>query len=281
MSIIPALQIAALVLGVAPFALLPFELWRRRRAGQLNWSSIKEMAASAGVLIPNILGGSIVLAFVALLWGTAAAITPFDIPTGWVSAATCLILVDFLYYWDHRAAHRIRVLWAVTHSVHHSSPQYDQTTGLRVSVLDGFTSPWFYVPAVLIGFDPLLVAAAFGIILAYQQWLHTETIGRLGWIDGIFNTPSNHRVHHGVQPQYIDKNYGAVLILWDRLFGTWAREEDQPTYGLIQPINSSNIWTVHVAEAVGLVRDLRRTPGWRARLGLLFGPPEGKAVEPS
>lgn len=271
------LEVAALVIGGAPFLLLPLELWRRRKAGRLNWSSIKEMGASVGVVLPNIVAGPLVLGFIVLLLGTAYAITPLRIPTNWVTAIACVILVDFLYYWDHRAAHRIRLLWSVTHSVHHSSPQYDQTTALRVSVMDGFTSPWFYVPAVLMGFDPLLVGAAFGFILAYQQWLHTETIGRLGWFDLIFNSPSNHRVHHGVQPEYIDKNYGAVLILWDRMFGTWVREAAEPRYGLIEPINSSNLWTVHVAEMGRLWRDLRRTRGWRNQLDLLFGPPESRS----
>lgn len=279
MSVLLVLELAAAVLAAALVVFLPVELWKRRRERTLTRPAVKEMAASAGVLLPVILTGGVVTAFVVGLWGAADLVTPWRVPTTWWSAALCLLLVDFLYYWDHRTQHRVRALWAVAHSVHHSSPQYDQTTALRVSFVDGFTSPWFYLPAVLAGFDPLLVAACFGVILGYQQWLHTETIGRLGWFDRVFNSPSNHRVHHGSQSAYLDKNYGAVLIVWDRMFGTWAEEREQPVYGLTVPIGSSHLWTVHTAEARALWRDLRAVSSWRARLRLLLSPP-GTPVEP-
>lgn len=271
MPVLPALEIAAGVLSAAFLVLFPIELWRRRRS--LDRAAWKEMAASAGVLLPALATGGVVLAFVTALWGGADALTPWRVPTTWWSAVLCLILVDFLFYWDHRTAHRVRAIWAATHSVHHSSFQYDQTTGLRVSFLDGFTSPWFYLPAVFAGFDPLLVAACFGVMLAYQQWLHTETVPRLGWFDRVFNSPSNHRVHHGSQAAYLDRNYGGILILWDRLFGTWAEEREPPVYGLTEPIGSSHLWTVHVAGAAALWRDLRAVRSWRARLKLLLSPP--------
>jgi sterol desaturase/sphingolipid hydroxylase (fatty acid hydroxylase superfamily) len=272
------LEALAAGLGALFFLFLPFELWQRRRAGLLTWASAKEMAANVGVFVPGLLAGGLVLAFVVGLFTVAASVSPWEIATTPLTAVLCVLLVDLLYYWDHRTVHRVRVLWAISHSVHHSSPNYDQTTALRVSVLDGAISPWFYLPAVLIGFDPLLVVAAFGLVLAYQQWLHTESIGRLGWIDSVFNTPSNHRVHHGVEGPYIDKNYGAILIVWDRLFGTWARETVRPTYGLVEPIASSHIWTVHIAEARRLWADLRREKRWSERLDMLFGPPEGKGA---
>jgi len=111
------------------------------------------------------------------------------------------------------------------------------------------------------------------VMLAYQQWLHTETIGRLGWFDRVFNSPANHRVHHGSQDVYLDKNYGGILILWDRLFGTWEPEREQPVYGLTTPIGSSHLWTVHTAEAKALWRDLRAARSWRDRLRLVIAPP--------
>jgi len=275
MQIIPLFELIAGALAAVILIMLPIELWRQRRT--LNRAAWKEMAASAGVLLPALATSGVVVAFITVLWGAADALTPWRIPTNGWSALLCLLLVDFLFYWDHRMAHRVRGLWAVAHSVHHSSPRYDQTTGLRVSFVDGFTSPWFYLPAVLIGFDPLLVAAAFGLMLAYQQWLHTETIGRLGWFDQIFNSPANHRVHHGSQDVYLDKNYGGILILWDRLFRTWEPEREQPIYGLTTPIGSSHLWTVHTAEAGSLWRDLRAARSWRARLRLIIAPP-GTAV---
>jgi sterol desaturase/sphingolipid hydroxylase (fatty acid hydroxylase superfamily) len=157
--------------------------------------------------------------------------------------------------------------------VHHSSPQYDQTVGLRITFLDGFVTIWFYVPLVLLGFSPALIAASFGLILGYQQWIHTETIGRLPWLDGWLNTPSNHRVHHGIQPHYLDRNYGAILMVWDRMFGTYQREDVPVRYGLTHPIGSSNPIAVHFCELGRLWRELKRTPGLAARLRLLVSPP--------
>jgi len=267
------LGLVAVLLAALLVVFLPLEIWRRHRAGTLDRKAVLEMLASASVSLPPLLVGGWVLAFVTALWGGAAALAPWSIPTtGWTAFA-CLLLVDFLYYWDHRCAHHFRPYWAMSHSVHHSSPQFDQTTALRVSFVDGAFSPWFYVPAVLVGFDPLLVAACFGVILAWQQWLHTETVGRLPWFDGWLNTPSNHRVHHGMQPQYIDRNYGAILMVWDRLFGTYAREDEPVRYGLTEPITSSNPWTVHTLEIGRWWRELRDAPTWRAFVRSLWAMP--------
>ena len=262
------LGLLAVLFGSLLLIFLPVELWRRHRAGSLTRSAVIEMLASASVTIPAIAFGGVVLTFITALWGAAAALTPLAIPTNGWTAAACLLLVDFLYYWDHRCAHTFRPYWAVSHSVHHSSPQYDQTTALRVSFADGFLSPWFYLPAVLLGFDVLLVVACVAMILAWQQWLHTDTVGRLPWFDGWLNTPSNHRVHHGVQPEYIDRNFGAVLMVWDRLFRTYAREDVPVRYGLTEAIGTSHPWTIHTLEIRRLWRDLRASPDassrWRA-----------------
>lgn len=272
-TLLQPMETLATALSALFVVFLPLELWRRYRAGRLDRRSVREMLASASPLVPTLLTGPLVLAFIAGLYATAHAITPLRLPTTWGTAALALLLVDFLYYWDHRAAHRVRAYWAISHSVHHSSWQYDQTTAFRISFVDGFLSPWFYVPAVLLGFHPMLVAACLGLILAYQQWLHTESVGRLGWLDSVFNTPSNHRAHHAVQPQYLDRNYGAVLIVWDRLFGTYAREHETPVYGLTEQIGSAHPWRVHATEAVKLWRDLKRAPDGRTRWALLWKPP--------
>lgn len=262
-----------LVLSALFIVFLPLEVWRRRRQGRLDRRSVKEMLASASPLLPTLLTGPLVLAFITGLYSAAHILTPLRIPTNWGTAALALVLVDFCYYWDHRAAHRVRAYWAISHSVHHSSWQFDQTTAFRISFVDGFLSPWFYLPVVLIGFDPLLVGACFGLILAYQQWLHTESVGRLGWLDAVFNTPSNHRAHHAIQPQYIDRNYGAILMVWDHLFGTYVREREAPVYGLTEQIDSAHPWRVHAAEALKLWRDLKQARDWRKRLALLWKPP--------
>lgn len=273
MSPVEWLTDAGTLLLLAAIPLFPLELWRRWRAGRLNWAVVREMAASASPFLPTLALGGVTLSYILGLYSLAAMVAPFAMATGWSTALACLVLVDFLYYVDHRCGHRVRAYWAISHSVHHSSPQYDQTTGLRVSFIDGFLAPWFYLPAVLIGFDPLLVLACLGFILSWQQWLHTESVGRLGWLDFWLNTPSNHRVHHGVQDAYLDRNYGAVLMVWDHLFGTYQAETEAPRYGLTMPIDSSNPVRVHLAEAISLWRDLRHAPSWRRRWELIWSPP--------
>lgn len=274
MTLTSGFEYLSLVLAIAPFfVLLPLELVRRAKRAPIDRGLISEQLASASPLLPTLLTSGAVAGFVTSLFSWAQAQAPWHIASRPVSALACLLLVDFLYYWEHRLSHRIRVLWAVSHSVHHSSPLLDQTTGLRVSFIDGFVSPWFYLPAVLIGFEPKLVIACFLLMVGYQQWLHTELVGRLPRFDRIFNSPANHRVHHAMQAQYLDKNYGGILIVWDRLFGTYEPEAEPPRYGLTTPIGSANPLRVHAAEAVVLLRDLRAQRGVLAGLRLLLRPP--------
>jgi sterol desaturase/sphingolipid hydroxylase (fatty acid hydroxylase superfamily) len=261
-------------LGLLIVVILPWELWRYHRRGTLRWQRVREMLASSSVVLPVLVTGGAITAGIVTLFSAAASVAPWQIPTNGWTAALALLIVDFMYYWDHRVAHRNRTYWALAHSVHHSSEQYDQTIALRVSFVDGFFSPWFYVPPILIGFDPVLIGACFGFILGYQQWLHTEAIGRLAWLDPWLNTPANHRVHHAVQPQYQDHNFGAVLIVWDRLFGTWAREDEPVRYGLTHPIGSSHPLDVHFFEARRLWRDLRSARGLADRIRTLWYSPD-------
>jgi sterol desaturase/sphingolipid hydroxylase (fatty acid hydroxylase superfamily) len=273
-SLVATLETAgAWTAAVAIILLLPLELWQRWRRRTLTRPVVKEMLASAAPYLPLALTNGITIAFFTLVFTTAEAISPWAIAVTPWTAVLAVLAVDFVYYWDHRCNHRVRLLWAVAHSVHHSSPQFDQTTGLRITFLDGYLTIWFYVPLVLVGFDPALVVAAFGVILGYQQWIHTETIGRLRWFDGWLNTPSNHRVHHGVQPQYLDKNYGAILMIWDRVFGTYQREQETVRYGLTLPIGSSHPIAVHFHELGRLWRELKHTHGLRRRVRLVFSPP--------
>ncbi len=263
----------ALLVGL-PFLLLPIEVWRLYRAHQLNRRTWFEIAANISPLVPTLLAAGVTAAYITWIYGNAAALAPWSMPVnGWTLAAA-ILLVDFFYYWDHRIGHRVRIAWALYHSVHHSSPLFNQTTAVRISFLDGFIVPWFYVPIVLAGFHPLLVVSAFGIVLAYQQWIHTETITKLGWFDAVFNSPSNHRVHHATQPEYIDKNYGGILIIWDRLFGTYQKEGEAPVYGLTQQINSASPLDVHFAEARRFAAGLSRLKTWRARIAYLLEGPE-------
>ncbi len=188
----------------------------------------------------------------------------------WGTAIACVLLVDSMYYWEHRLGHEVNVLWALYHSVHHSAEHYDQTIGARISFVDFFFSPLIFLPVVALGFHPVLVLAALGLILAWQQWLHTERIGRMPWLDPWLNTPSNHRVHHGSNPQYLDRNYGGVLMLWDRAFGTYAPEGEEVVYGLVDPLESHHPVDVHVHVLSKLLHRLRLAKTWRERARLLF-----------
>ncbi len=268
------LEYAAMLFGAALFLLLPVELWRQFRAQKLNRQSWLEMFANASALVPTILTGGAVTAFVVWLFNSAAEIAPWHLPVNIWTVLAAIILVDAVYYVDHRIGHRVRLMWAVSHSVHHSSPIFNQTTAIRISFIDGFISPWYYTSVILLGFDPLLVAAAFGFNLAYQQWIHTEAIGKLGWFDKWFNSPSNHRVHHGSQPQYLDKNYGGILMIWDRIFGSYAAEEEAVVYGLTNPINSVNPWRVHTEEMSRLCLKFKTLKTFRAKIHLLFSAPD-------
>jgi sterol desaturase/sphingolipid hydroxylase (fatty acid hydroxylase superfamily) len=265
---------AAMMLGtLALVVLLPLEIWREYRARKLTKRRWLEMLANVSPLIPTIVVAGLVTAFVIWLFAAAATIAPWHLPVNLWTALAAVVLVDAVYYWDHRIGHRVRLVWAISHSVHHSSPLFNQTTALRISFVDGFISPWFYTVVIFIGFDPLLVASAFGFNLAYQQWIHTELIGKLGWFDRWFNSPSNHRVHHGSQKQYLDKNYGGILMIWDRLFGTYEPENEMVNYGLTEPINSVNPWKVHFKEMARLIPKFRtlKTVGAKVRL-LVLGP---------
>ncbi len=244
-------------------------VYRRR----LNKPRVLEMLASYSPFIPAVVVDTLTVAALIALYAVVYRFAPWEIPvTAW-SALLVVILVDFIYYWEHRWAHEIRVLWALYHSVHHSSPDFNLGTAFRVSFVDQFFSPLFYLPLVVLGFHPALVLSGLVFMLAYQTWIHTEMIGKLGWLEKIFNTPSHHRVHHGSDAKYLDKNYGAILIVWDRLFGTYKAEEERPIYGLTQPLNSVNPLKVHFHEAVKLFRDLGGARSAREVRSYLFKHP--------
>lgn len=191
--------------------------------------------------------------------------------TLWTAIAAILV-ADFIYYWEHRWAHTIRLLW-VSHAVHHSSPVMNISVGVRFGPFEGIWSMLMLVPMVLMGFPVSLVIFGSLVVLAYQTWIHTELIGKLGVIERVFNTPSNHRVHHGSDAAYLDKNFGGILMLWDKLFGTYAEEQKTPTYGILPPLNSNNPFKVWFSEIPALFKDLRGSKNIQTFLNILFRPP--------
>lgn len=168
----------------------------------------------------------------------------FDIPVNWLSFIIVFILADFSYYWAHRMSHEINLFWQAGHVVHHQSEDYNYSVALRQSWFQTFFTSPFYWYIALLGFDTTQFLLAYSLNTVYQFWIHTEKIGKLGFLEWIMNTPSHHRVHHGRNPEYIDKNHAGVFIVWDRLFGTFQEEKQRPTYGITTPIKTWNpIWS--------------------------------------
>lgn len=192
--------------------------------------------------------------------------------SAWWVWAPLFVAEDFTYYWFHRASHEVRFLWAA-HENHHSSERYNLSTALRQSWTTPFTELLFYWPLPLLGIHPAMLLTQKAISLLYQFWIHTELVDRLGPMEWLFNTPSHHRVHHGMNVEYLDRNHGGILILWDRLFGTFEPERAAVRYGLTKRLESFNPFTIAFHEWSALARDLRDARDWRARLGYVFAPP--------
>jgi sterol desaturase/sphingolipid hydroxylase (fatty acid hydroxylase superfamily) len=188
----------------------------------------------------------------------------------WVSL---YLLVDLAYYWAHRMSHEVNLFWG-GHVVHHQSEEYNLSVALRQSSLQVIWTFCFSLPIALLGYHTLDFALISALNTLYQFWIHTETIGKLPrWIEFIFNTPSHHRVHHGKDPKYIDKNHAGSLIIWDRMFGTFQQEEEHPTYGITKPVNSWNPVYANISHYIDMGKDLRQIPSWKDRIKYLFKKP--------
>ena len=232
--------------------------FKRDHVGKTLW----EMVVSASTQIPYLLVETLILTFgYAMYYVVAETVVPWSIPITWWSIVVVLILADITYYWEHRIAHEVRLLWT-QHAVHHSSRDYNIVTGVRFGPLEGVWSMVAHLPLVAMGFAPELVFFGVIVVLAYQTWLHTELIGKLGPLEWVLNTPSHHRVHHGADDKYLDKNYGGITIIWDRLHGTFQVEEETPRYGLKRDFNSQNPVVVWFSEWPALIRDFVGAGSW-------------------
>ncbi|MEM9344616.1 MAG: sterol desaturase family protein [Pseudomonadota bacterium] len=253
-------------------AILLIELAEAIFKGSLRKKTVLEMLVSASTQIPYLVIQALFLTAGYGIFYIIAEVLPWSIPVTWWSLVLVVLLADVTYYWEHRIAHEVRVLWT-QHAVHHSSRDMNIVTGVRFGPLEGVWSLISHLPLAFIGFAP--EAVFFGIIavLAYQTWIHTELIGKLGPLERVLNTPSHHRVHHGSDAKYLDKNYGGILIVWDRMFGTFQEEEETPRYGLARDFDSRNPFLVWVSEIPGLWRDCVAAKTWGEVWGHLFGRP--------
>ncbi len=195
---------------------------------------------------------------------------PYETPMTWWTWVLGILAADFTYYWMHRIEHEHRILWA-SHSVHHSSEDYNLTVSFRLSIIEGLFEWMFLIPMILIGFNPFQAMVSLIFVVQFQTWIHTEKIQKLGWLDEIFNTPSVHRVHHGSNPKYLDKNYGGLLMIWDKLFGTFQREEEKVIYGLTKNIKTNNPITINFIEYKNIWQEVKLCRTLKDKLKITFG----------
>ncbi len=264
-------------------AIAAIEGWLRQRLGRgydwkAYWASLGD--ALGRLAINGVLKAGIVGAALYAVWEWRIATMAMDRGWHW---ALLFLGQEFCYYWMHRADHRIRWFW-LNHAVHHSPNQYALSAAYRLGWTGRITgAALFFAPLVWIGFPVPLVLAALALNLLYQFWLHTELIGRLPPpIEYVFNTPAHHRVHHASNAEYVDSNYGGVLIVFDRLFGTFRRERAEAPlrYGLTEPLRSYNPLRIAFHAWIALFRDLASANGWLDRLRIVIGPPEFKPRRP-
>ncbi len=262
-------------------AMLLVELAKAAITGALRWRGVADMLASASTQVPFLLVEITVLtAAYALYTLLADAVVAWSLPITAGTIVLAVLVADFFYYWEHRFAHEVRVLW-LNHAVHHSSRHMNIVTGVRFGPFEGVWSMIALVPMVLIGFPPELVIFGTLVVLAYQTWIHTELIGKLGPLEWVLNTPAHHRVHHGCDDKYLDRNYGGILIVWDRLFGSFQAEVETPRYGLKRDFDSVNPLRVWFSEFPDFFRDLVRARGAGEVWMRIFGRPDWRpAADP-
>ena len=272
MNTIETLLLFAVLPTVVACSLLEAVILSRRSSYDWKAAGVSLLDLVCRNLITVFLPLSIIAPLVDLAW--SHRLTTMSLDT-WQAVLLLFVGQEFCYYWYHRAAHRVRWFWG-NHAVHHSSNELTLASAYRIGILGRLTgTAVFFVPLIWLGFSPRIVALTLAINLLYQFWIHAAWIPRLGWLEYLFNTPSAHRVHHASNLEYLDGNYGGVLIVFDRLFGTYiAERDDLPCrYGLVHPIRSHNPLTIEFAQWQGLARDLVQARSLRAVLGHLFMPP--------
>jgi sterol desaturase/sphingolipid hydroxylase (fatty acid hydroxylase superfamily) len=261
------------VIAIPIFALLiGLEAWftLRRELGEYpskdTWINI--LIGFVSVVFDALFGLGFILVYT-LVYEYAPYHFPVD---AWWSWAILFVADDFSYYWFHRVSHESRLFWNF-HVVHHSSSQYNLSVAVRQSWFSGSLHWLFYVPVMFMGFPPWMFATMHGFNLLYQFWIHTKLVRGLGPLEWVLNSPAHHRVHHGVNDQYLDRNYGGVLITWDRLFGTYEPEGETPRYGIIKPLESFNPLWINSHAWVEMWEAMKRSPGFRGKLRCIFASP--------
>jgi len=237
--------------------------------------NIKDASTSIALGLGNLATGIVAKTIMVLVYTWLYKYRLFTIPfTAWWGWALCFFADDFSYYWFHRVSHNVRYFWA-SHVVHHSSEYYNLAAALRQTWTGNLTGAflfWFWMP--LVGFEPGMILLMQSVSLLYQFWIHTEAVQKMPrWYEFIFNTPSHHRVHHGSNLLYLDKNHAGILVIWDRMFGTFQAEEFRPTYGLTKNMETFNPVKVAFHEWMNMGKDLKRARTFKDYLNYIFNAP--------
>ena len=266
-------EIIAYAVPVFLLLLLIEVLAHRRRppAGARGYTR-RDAATSLALGVSNVVVSALMKVGTTAAFAVVWHYRIFDMGSSLAAWLLLFLSEDFCYYVFHRMHHEVRWLWAA-HVNHHSSRFYNLSTALRQSWSTPLTGPIFWLPLALLGFHPVMILTAQAVSLVYQFWLHTELIGRLGPFEWLFNTPSHHRVHHGRNVEYLDRNYAGILILWDRLFGSFEPEAAPVDYGLTKNLERPGVLYAATHEWQALLRDMRNASGWRERAAYALRPP--------
>ncbi|MCB9184318.1 MAG: sterol desaturase family protein [Flavobacteriales bacterium] len=267
--IVLAIPLFFLLMGLE----LAWSAWSQRKVYRFN-DFVANMGCGIGSQVVGAFTKAGILAIYLAVYDHWRLFTLPSTPVTWLLT---FLFVDLLYYWFHRLSHEVNFLWAA-HVVHHQSEEYNLSVALRQSWWQGLFSFWFYVPIALLGVHPLVILTVGAFVTLYQFWIHTKAIGRLGPLEAILNTPSNHRVHHGSDPKYIDRNHAGTLIIWDRLFGTYQREEEEPFYGITAPLRTWDPLTANFHYWGDLMKLARRCRSWSDRVKVFLKPPGWRPV---
>ena len=248
-----------------------FSAFRNRQFYKLG-----DTGGTVGLLAGNVFVSLITQGFVLSLYFFLYQIrllTVNDVLPVWAAGLLTLVMIDFVFYWYHRSAHRIRFLWAI-HMNHHSSVEMNFSVAFRQAWFGPISKAPFYIIMPLVGFDPSITVVVALFSRLWGVLGHTQWIDKLGWLDGIFNTPSTHRVHHGTNPEYVDSNYGNFFIVWDRLFGTYSKEQAPVIFGLVKNLETNNPVKITFYTWSAIVSDVKGAQSFDEILGYIFGPPD-------
>jgi alkylglycerol monooxygenase len=256
------------------FIFLALEYVAAIRMGKRDVFKFDSSAANISIgLAERLLNLFIIASFYNMFVFVYEHVAIWSIPNHWTVWVLVLLTTDLVWYWYHRLGHEINVFWAA-HIVHHQSEEFNYTVSARITVFQSVIRNLFWCLLPLAGFHPTMVFATLVIHGAYSFFTHTQLIGKLGWLEYIFITPSHHGVHHASNEKYLNKNYGDLFVFWDKLFGTFQKEEEKPVYGLTHPLKSHSFMWQHFHYLMELVEAARRVKGWKSKVKIFFGRPE-------